>query len=258
MPEAVTWSPTHLPARLQDLGGRRVGVVSAVRLDRLLVLLDTSPPQKTPIHLEIDFAPDAEPTVARGTVREIQIPAPGEPLHGLVQAPLNAIEIELDSPSVELLALLTNEIEAYQRQRRVLIIDDDLLQLALLRQILLTLGFDPVCVSTPFGATSTIVQAEPCLILLDIQMPELDGREVCKRIHEDERTKTIPVVFLSALNEKALELRSPTRAPVASFKRAPTPTRSSLRFTPTCPTPIRKSPPRFQRDLVIDTSAEPL
>ena len=40
----------------------------------------------------------------------------------------------------------------------------------------------------------------PDLILLDIQMPKMDGFEVCQRLKQDSKTKDIPVVFLSASN----------------------------------------------------------
>lgn len=41
----------------------------------------------------------------------------------------------------------------------------------------------------------------PDLILLDIKMPEIDGYEVCRQLKACEKTKDIPVIFLSALNE---------------------------------------------------------
>jgi len=41
----------------------------------------------------------------------------------------------------------------------------------------------------------------PDLILLDINMPEMDGYEVCRRLKEDEKLKDIPVIFLSSLDE---------------------------------------------------------
>lgn len=40
----------------------------------------------------------------------------------------------------------------------------------------------------------------PDLILLDILMPEMDGYEVCQRLKASEKTKNVPVIFISALN----------------------------------------------------------
>src|SRR5207237_3307777 len=41
----------------------------------------------------------------------------------------------------------------------------------------------------------------PDLILLDIVMPDLDGYEVCTRLKADDRTRDIPVIFISAVDE---------------------------------------------------------
>lgn len=43
----------------------------------------------------------------------------------------------------------------------------------------------------------------PDLILLDIMMPGIDGFEVCKRLKEDEKTKNVPIMFLSGKTDTA-------------------------------------------------------
>jgi serine/threonine protein kinase len=48
----------------------------------------------------------------------------------------------------------------------------------------------------------------PDLVLLDITMPEMDGYEVCARLKDDERTRPVPVIFLSALDDVLDKIRA--------------------------------------------------
>ncbi|MBF0411839.1 MAG: two-component system response regulator [Desulfamplus sp.] len=56
-------------------------------------------------------------------------------------------------------------------------------------------------------ALEDIMEDPPDLILLDIMMPNIDGYEVCKRLKENESTKNIPVIFLTAMTEEKDEAK---------------------------------------------------
>lgn len=83
----------------------------------------------------------------------------------------------------------------------ILIVDDNPINLQILTKQLVKYGYT-VNVA-PDGATSLLLinSILPDLILLDILMPGMDGYEVCKKLKADEKTRHIPVIFLSALEE---------------------------------------------------------
>jgi PAS domain S-box-containing protein len=85
--------------------------------------------------------------------------------------------------------------------RSILIVDDTAENLRLLSSLLSAQGYDVRMAPSGALALMAIQQSAPDLILLDIRMPKMNGYEVCQRIKADERTRHIPVVFLSALQE---------------------------------------------------------
>jgi len=91
--------------------------------------------------------------------------------------------------------------QAGDRQGNILVIDDLPENLHLLVKMLTEKGYKVR--ATPSGklAIKGIHKAPPDLILLDIMMPEMNGYEVCEQLKADERTRDIPVIFLSVLNE---------------------------------------------------------
>lgn len=86
-------------------------------------------------------------------------------------------------------------------QNNILIVDDILDNLDLLSRILTRRGYLVRSVETGIAAIEIAQSGWADLILLDINMPEIDGYEVCRRLKEDARTDNIPIVFLSALDE---------------------------------------------------------
>ena len=86
-------------------------------------------------------------------------------------------------------------------QSDIMIVDDNPANLKLLEDMLLQQGHEVR--SFPLGrlALAAAMKNPPDLILLDINMPEMNGYEVCERLKSDDELSDIPVIFLSALNE---------------------------------------------------------
>lgn len=83
----------------------------------------------------------------------------------------------------------------------IMVVDDNPANLRLLEDILRQQGCEVR--SFPRGrlALAAATRNPPDLILLDINMPEMTGYEVCESLKSSEKTSSIPVIFLSALNE---------------------------------------------------------
>jgi len=79
----------------------------------------------------------------------------------------------------------------------VLIVDDSPTNLRVLAD-LMSSEFEVKFAKDGKSALEIIHDCPPDLVLLDIMMPEMDGYEVCKRIKNDEDTKNIPVIFITA------------------------------------------------------------
>jgi two-component system, sensor histidine kinase and response regulator len=90
----------------------------------------------------------------------------------------------------------------------ILIVDDEPDNLLLLERILAAQGYR---VRTATSGPKALAAAQlqlPDLILLDILMPEMDGFEVCRQLKADERTRDVPVLFLSALDELKYKIQA--------------------------------------------------
>lgn len=83
----------------------------------------------------------------------------------------------------------------------ILIVDDMPANVLLLVRMLTDRGYNPRPVLSGKLALQTAREDPPDLILLDINMPEMNGFEVCERLKADAVLKNIPVIFISALNE---------------------------------------------------------
>jgi len=94
----------------------------------------------------------------------------------------------------------TNSISSIDPQTyTLLIVDDEPAVLAVATEYLVGYGFEILIAQNGEKALQRSRYAQPDLILLDVQMPGIDGFETCRRLKADERTREIPVIFMTAL-----------------------------------------------------------
>jgi sigma-B regulation protein RsbU (phosphoserine phosphatase) len=91
---------------------------------------------------------------------------------------------------------------------KILIVDDDLINIRVLEIPLRAQGYTVLKATSGQEALEQIEVSEPDLILLDIQMPQMDGFEVCRRIRENEETQFVPIVMVTALKEAEDRIKS--------------------------------------------------
>ncbi len=86
----------------------------------------------------------------------------------------------------------------------ILIVDDEPLNLAVMEAALRD-DFNLLFARNGLGALAAARKHLPSLILLDIQMPDLNGYAVCRELKADPRTEGIPVIFISGLGDAGHE-----------------------------------------------------
>ncbi len=89
-------------------------------------------------------------------------------------------------------------------RKRVLIVEDEAESRMMIREMLEMSGYEA---SEAVDGTEGLTKAEalhPHVILLDVRMPGLDGYEVCQGLKENPETTTIPVIFLTGVDDVAL------------------------------------------------------
>ncbi len=92
------------------------------------------------------------------------------------------------------------------RKPRLLLVDDQAINIQLMHQV-----FSGECqlfmATSGEQALALCANQQPDLVLLDVEMPGMDGFEVCRRLKQDESTRAIPVIFVTAHTDPALETR---------------------------------------------------
>ncbi len=90
---------------------------------------------------------------------------------------------------------------------KVLVVDDHAASRMTAVALLAMEGYEVVEAESGSAAIHLVTQKQPDLILLDVMMPEMDGFEVCQLLKQDEQTRLIPVIFITALNDRRSRIR---------------------------------------------------
>jgi two-component system, cell cycle response regulator len=90
----------------------------------------------------------------------------------------------------------------------ILIADDSPENVTLLARILNMTGYYVESARNGMETVDLVHKLTPDLILLDVKMPGMDGFETCARLKEDETTREIPIIFISALDDAEEKVRA--------------------------------------------------
>lgn len=109
-----------------------------------------------------------------------------------------------------ILFLIFNQFDSKQilirkktgKWKSILIIDDDQTQVMTVRPILMSAGYSVLSAETGEIGLQIAETQKPDLILLDVILPGMKGREICKRLKKNEASKDIPVVFVTVKDSK--------------------------------------------------------
>lgn len=83
----------------------------------------------------------------------------------------------------------------------ILALDDDADALQIVSTVLVPAGYRVMATSDPYLFLELLASAMPSLVILDIDMPEMSGVEMCRRLRADRRWRTLPVLFLTGRSD---------------------------------------------------------
>ena len=86
---------------------------------------------------------------------------------------------------------------------RILIVDDSPDNVAICATILQRDAYEILSANNGIDAVKIAEQEQPDVVLLDVQLPEMDGFEVCKKLKSNQATANIPILFISAFDRDA-------------------------------------------------------
>jgi CheY-like chemotaxis protein len=175
-----------LSAIIADVPGGQVNL--QVKVDPSFLTIMIRPVSENTLKIPVDVNRNENYEIARRLVElsggDLEItPTPGHPL-------INQVNLKVPT----------------RKQLAVLVIDDNADTLHLFERYLNNLGFTFVGTENPVEAIDLADKYSPCLILLDVMLPGVDGWELLGRLREHPRISKIPVVVSTILPQEQLAL----------------------------------------------------
>ncbi|MCL2279583.1 MAG: response regulator [Oscillospiraceae bacterium] len=93
-----------------------------------------------------------------------------------------------------------------KKRKTIFLVDDDMTNLTIGKRALSGV-YNVFTLDSGADMLDMLDNLHPDLILLDVNMPEMDGHEAIERLKSDAKTANIPVIFLTALNDEEMELK---------------------------------------------------
>jgi DNA-binding response OmpR family regulator len=93
---------------------------------------------------------------------------------------------------------------------KVVVVDDDPMIRFLVQEYLAAAGFEVQAFARGAEMLETLASSQPDLVILDLQMPEMNGLEVLEKIRSSPETSSVPVLMLSANTRDAQGASAPT------------------------------------------------
>lgn len=91
--------------------------------------------------------------------------------------------------------------------KKILIVDDNVLITEVMSYILTSNGYDVITLNQGAATVTKINATHPDLVIMDISMPDADGRDICRTIKLNKDTKDLPVIICSSNDDIALTLQ---------------------------------------------------
>ena len=100
-----------------------------------------------------------------------------------------------------------NADKGFDNRPTILIVDDDFQNLKLLEGMLFPIDCELIKATNGIDTLSVVQKTAVDLIILDVMMPEMDGYEVCQQLKTNEATRLIPVVLVTALDDREAKIK---------------------------------------------------